>query len=300
MKKSTQMILNYFPMIEDHINDVDSVVLRDKTLSDLDNPEYTFLCLVWFFENPNKENFDLGILYKNLDDYWLSKALECIYVFFTKDTYLIKKPTFSIISDKDTLYNQADFVKYLDQYKSLHGRNFSRAMLNTYVKRGIVPQPDVVIGNNKYWNEESCEEYAKTLSESEDELFYDHEPKFEITEKRLYEDVTLNDDDFFFVVNSGSSYRTFELMRGILSNLKLHKIVHYRFFKKWQTVFHVGNEKILFRDGFSSGYRGGGSNNLVLVIMMGLEDSTVYDQDQLDDVLFNKKYDCSIITIDIL
>lgn len=166
MKKSIQMILDYFPMLEEHINDSESTLLRGEILSKLDNPQRTFLSLMWFFENPDNENFNLESLYKNLDGDWLSIALESIITFFSNDTYLIKEPTFSIVTEKATFFNQAEFVKFLDENKDVHGRNFSRPMLNTYLKRGDIPQPDLVVGNSKFWKEETCKSYLSSLKEN--------------------------------------------------------------------------------------------------------------------------------------
>ena len=163
MKKSTQIILNYFPMLEKHITYSGSAVLRDRVLTDLDEQQKTFLCLMWFFENPNEESFNLESIYKNLDDEWLSLALESIILFFSKDTYLIKNPTFSFVTEKSEFFNQTEFVRFLDENKHLHGRNFSRPMLNTYLKRGDIPSPDLVVGNSKFWERETCEKYVEFL-----------------------------------------------------------------------------------------------------------------------------------------
>src|SRR5690625_307986 len=129
MKKSTEMILKHFPMLEKHINDSDSIVLRDKILTDLDNQERTYLCLAWFFENPDSESFNIQSLYKNLDNDWLSIALELIVCFFANDTFLIKEPTFSLVTESNEYLNQAEFTKFLADNKEVHGLNFSRPML---------------------------------------------------------------------------------------------------------------------------------------------------------------------------
>ena len=166
MKKSTEMILKHFPILENHINDSGSAVLRDSILTELNSTERTFLCLAWFFENPDIESFNLETLYKNLDNDWLSIALELIVYFFANDTYLINEPTFSLVTEKSEYLNQANFTKFLNEHKNVHGKNFSRAMLNSYLNRGIIPEPDLELAGTKYWLKETCEEYLSSLSDS--------------------------------------------------------------------------------------------------------------------------------------
>ena len=164
MKKSSAMILKKFPFFERHLNDYASTILTDNALSNYNEVEQTFLRLLWFFENPEKENFNLESLYKNLSDEWLSFALESIFVFFKEDTYLIKNPSFSLVTEKSAYYNQSDFVRFLNENKHLHELNFSRPMFNSYLKRGHIPEPDLVVGGSKYWTKGSCEKYLHRVS----------------------------------------------------------------------------------------------------------------------------------------
>lgn len=166
MKKSSTMILDKFPFFEKHLNDYDSTILTDNALSEYSKTEQVFLRLLWFFENPDNENFNLESLYKHLSDGWLSFALESIVIFFKEDTYLMKKPSFSLVTEKSAYYNQSDFVRFLNENKHLHELNFSRPMFNTYLKRGHIPEPDLVVGGSKYWTKESCETYLNQISMS--------------------------------------------------------------------------------------------------------------------------------------
>lgn len=163
MKKSTQLILEKLPMLEKHMKDYDSHILSSETLEQFNDVEQTFLRLLWFFENPEKENFNIELIYQSLDDGWLSLALESIFVFFKEDTYLLKDPDFSLIKETDTFYNQSDFAVFLNEHKNVHQKNYSRQMVHTYLKRGLLPKPDLIIGNTKYWKEETSINYLKSL-----------------------------------------------------------------------------------------------------------------------------------------
>ena len=98
--------------------------------------EQVFLKWLVFFESPNTENFNLESLYEYLYNDSLELALEVIYLFFNKDTFLIKDPTHSIITDGDYYLNQTRFAEFLSE----NGLNYDKAKLNMYIKRGIVPK----------------------------------------------------------------------------------------------------------------------------------------------------------------
>lgn len=155
MKRATKEILTFFPNLKNHLNDNESAMLSDETLSTLMSMEQTFLKLAWFFENPDKENFNLETLYKTLEDEWLEFALEVIDLFFKNDTYLIKNQTTSFVTEKSTYLNQSQFADYLKE----HGLTYNRSKVNTYMKRGKLPGPDLVVGSTKYWLIATCENY---------------------------------------------------------------------------------------------------------------------------------------------
>ncbi|UOR11013.1 hypothetical protein [Halobacillus amylolyticus] len=121
--------------------------------------EQTFLKLAWFFENPEKENFNLECLYKHLENEWLEVALEVVNTFFRKDTFLIKNPTTYFVTEKDIYLNQSQFADFLTE----HDVPFTRHKLNSYLSRGVFPNPDMVAAGTKYWHQQTCEQYLGTL-----------------------------------------------------------------------------------------------------------------------------------------
>ena len=158
MKHTTKRIIEKFPMLEEKILAHESVLLAEEAIQSLDCIEQTFLKLAWFFENPNHANFDLTSLYKNLENDWLEWALELITLYFRQDTYLIKKPSFSIIKENDSNYlNQSQFANYLTE----HGLKYDRAKVKNYYDRGIIPEADLIISNTKYWSIESVQAYCE-------------------------------------------------------------------------------------------------------------------------------------------
>jgi len=166
MKKSTQEIISYFPSLKDYLQDNENILLTDEALSKLNDTEQVFLRLAWFFENPDKENFNLETIYKKLDGEWLSFALQVIFEFFEKDTYLLQETKFSVITEGSVYYNLADFARYLTN----NGCEFSRQKLNVYVKRGVTPDPDIIVAGVRYWAEgtvESFLHYQKVASEQQ-------------------------------------------------------------------------------------------------------------------------------------
>lgn len=154
---ASKKIIESFPILEEHVPSNESVILSDQILSKLNEVEQVFLRLIWFFENPEKENFNIEVLYKHLDNEWLEFALECIHTFFLQDTYLIKQPNHSIITDGDCYLTQSRFADYLSE----NGLKYDRSKLNMYVKRGIAPKADVIIGATNFWHVKTCEAFLK-------------------------------------------------------------------------------------------------------------------------------------------
>jgi len=164
MKHATKKVLDFFPILTEKVPNYDSVLLEETTLNELNDTEQVFLKLIWFFEKPTQNNFNLYDLLQYIDKDWLPFALECIVTFFYKDNYFENNRNFSIITNDTEYLNQANFTKYLNEHKDAHEKKFSRAMLNTYLNRGIIPEPDLEIAGTKYWLKETCEKYLKEIS----------------------------------------------------------------------------------------------------------------------------------------
>lgn len=157
MKIATEMILDEFPILEEEITANESVLLSNQALEKLSEVEQVFLRLAWFFERPEEENFNLDSLYNHLDNDWLEFALEVIYTFFHKDTYLIQNPTNSIITGKDIYMNQTRFANFLNE----NGLKYDKAKMSTYIKRGIIPPADITVSGTKYWERLTCENFLE-------------------------------------------------------------------------------------------------------------------------------------------
>lgn len=148
MKNSTRKVIESLPVLEKYLEDMDNVNFKN-----LNPVEKTFLDLVNFFEHPEKHDFQLQNIYQNLNDDWLLLALNAINLFFEKDTYLMKNATHSIIKEGDDYLNQKEFVDFLNE----NGENYSEAKMSVYVQRGIIPSPDLILSNTRYWLKSTCE-----------------------------------------------------------------------------------------------------------------------------------------------
>src|SRR5207253_2913317 len=93
MKRSTKRIMEMFPKLKGKLKAYENITLAEEALKGLNDVEATFLKLAFFFEEPESGNFNLGLLYKHLDNGWLEFALELMVQFFREDTYLIQQPT---------------------------------------------------------------------------------------------------------------------------------------------------------------------------------------------------------------
>lgn len=157
MRKTTQRIVKQFPFFEQKLQDCHNVLLFEQALQSLDSDvEKTFFKLAWFFENPEEESFDLGCLYKHLQDDWLEFALEVIAFYFKYDTYLIKESKSPLII-KDNYVSQSEFARILNE----KGLDYTQNKIAVYRQRGKFPQEDAVIGGVPYWTRESVEKFSE-------------------------------------------------------------------------------------------------------------------------------------------
>lgn len=147
MKNATKRIIEEIPVIEKY--------LKGDLPDQMDEHSKVFLNLALFFEQPNHNSFSMERLFE-LRDEWLELALETVHVFFAKDTYLINNPTHSFIKDEDFL-NQSRFVEFLTN----NGLKYSKAKLSMYIKRGTMPEPDLILNDTKYWHIKTCEEFLQ-------------------------------------------------------------------------------------------------------------------------------------------
>lgn len=158
MKKSTKRIIEIFPNFERKLKAYKNILLVEEAMKGLNKVEATFLKLAWFFEEPEHENFNIGLLYQHLDGEWLELALELMTQFFKEDTYLIQQPTISIIREgKDHFFNQTQFADFLFE----NGLNYDKRKLNVYYSRGKLPKADVSLAGKPYWNRSTVESFCK-------------------------------------------------------------------------------------------------------------------------------------------
>ena len=158
MKKATQHIIEKFPMFEDKLLAHENIELGADALKSLDPVQHTFLKLACFFENPDHKHFDLNTLYQQLEDDWLEWALELITLYFREDTFLIKKPSFSIVKENDSNYlNQSQFADFLME----NGLKYDRAKVKNYYDRGLIPAADLIVSGTKYWLKSTVQQYCQ-------------------------------------------------------------------------------------------------------------------------------------------
>jgi hypothetical protein len=158
LKRSTKRIIDTFPHFEDKLMAYKNILLVEEAMKGLNPVEATFLKLAWFFEEPEHENFNIGLLYQYLDNDWLELALELITQFFKEDTYLIEQPTMSIIRNGNNEYfNQKHFADFLSE----NDLNYDKRKLSVYYSRGKIPKPDVELAGTPYWSKSTVEYFCE-------------------------------------------------------------------------------------------------------------------------------------------
>jgi hypothetical protein len=162
LKKATKRIIETFPNFEGNLKAYENILLVEEAMKGLNQVEATFFKLACFFEEPEHENFNIGLLYQHLDNDWLELALELITQFFKEDTYLIQHPTFSIIREgKDYFFNQKQFADFLSE----SGLNYDKRKLNVYYSRGKIPKADIELAGTPYWSKSTVEDFCEQEKE---------------------------------------------------------------------------------------------------------------------------------------
>lgn len=163
MKKATSLVIEKLPILKDRIKADENMLVRQHALDGLDEVERTFLKLIWFFEEPESNDFDLKNLYMQLKDEWLVFALDVIDFYFKEDTYLIQESTDSVLISDDYL-DQNGASRYLES----KGLNFPQGKIATYILRGKFPREDLIISGKKFWRKSTIDKYASELQTKED------------------------------------------------------------------------------------------------------------------------------------
>lgn len=157
MKKAIAQIIEKLPCLKKHVQSNENLFMRQQALNELSNDvEKTFIQLVWFFEKPEQNQFELNLLYQHLNGKWLNFALETITLYFRQDTFLLPNPTDSVIISDDYL-DQNGASRFLAK-KGLS--NFPQSKIATYIQRGTFPREDILIAGKKFWKIKTIEDYA--------------------------------------------------------------------------------------------------------------------------------------------
>ena len=107
---------------------------------------------------PEYESFNIRWLYEYLDDGWLEFALELMVQFFQEDTYLIQKPTLSILRESgENYFNQKQFADFLSE----NGLHYDKRKLNVYYSRGKLPKADIELAGTPYWSKYTVEGFLR-------------------------------------------------------------------------------------------------------------------------------------------
>ena len=157
MKRSTKRIIEKFPKFKRKLKAYENILSVEEAMNGLTGVEAVFLKLAWFFEDPEQESFNIGLLYHHLDNEWLEFALELMSQFFREDTYLIQNPTHSILRETpDDYFNQKQFADFLSE----HGLNYDKRKLNVYYSRGKIPKADIELSGTPYWSKSTVEKFC--------------------------------------------------------------------------------------------------------------------------------------------
>ncbi|WP_242281149.1 hypothetical protein [Bacillus cereus group sp. BfR-BA-01347] len=160
MAKTTRLVLEHFPQLEKHIHAYENLFTSQQAFESLNTEEErVFLEMIWFFEKPEENSFDMRLLYKYLNDERLVFGLDLLSHYFKYDTYLIRNVDHSLILSAEDYVTQSEFGRLLQG----EGLNYNQRKIAMYRKRGKFVKEDVTVAGVPYWSKDTVQKYIDEL-----------------------------------------------------------------------------------------------------------------------------------------
>lgn len=115
--------------------------------------------MIWFFERPEVNSFDMKWLYKYLENERLVFALGLFAHYFKYDTHLVREVEHWLILSAEDYVTQSEFSRMLLDA----GLNYKQSKIALYRMRGKFVKEDVLIAGVPYWSKHTAEKYIEEL-----------------------------------------------------------------------------------------------------------------------------------------
>ncbi|HDR6289232.1 TPA: hypothetical protein QCU33_005363 [Bacillus cereus] len=160
MGQTVRLVLEHFPQLEKHIHAYENLFASQQAFDSLGSEEErVFLKMIWFFEKPEENSFDVSCLYKHVSNERLVFALDLLAHYFKYDTSLISNVDHSLILSAEDYVSQSDFGRLLQSV----GLNYNQRKIAMYRSRGKFVKEDVTVAGVPYWSKHTVEKYIDEL-----------------------------------------------------------------------------------------------------------------------------------------
>lgn len=159
MVRTTRLVLEHFPQLEKYIHAHENLFSSQQAFESLNPEERVFLEMIWFFEKPEVNSFDVRWLYKHLENERLVFALDLLAHYFKYDTHLVRKVEHSLILSAEDYVTQSEFSRMLIDA----GLNYKQSKIALYRMRGKFVKEDVLIAGVPYWSKDTARKYIDKL-----------------------------------------------------------------------------------------------------------------------------------------
>lgn len=158
MKNALKLIYQRYPIIE-------KAMANPPFSLDMNDEELVFYQLSIFFSNPNKHDFLLSSVQKDLEDEGLEFFLKVLKVFFEEVTGKLYNANMFIPLDHDDMneemyFKGSTFVKRIQE--EIPNTKFVPTMFWSYLaKKSTIPQPDLIIDSVKFWKSSTITQFIE-------------------------------------------------------------------------------------------------------------------------------------------
>lgn len=148
MKNALKLIYQRYPIIE-------KAMANPPFSLEMNDEELVFYQLSIFFSNPNRHDFLLSSVQKDLEDEGLEFFLKVLKVFYEEVRGKLYNANMFIpidheAMDEDMYYKGNTFVRRIQE--AIPNTKFVPTMFWSYLaKKSTIPQPDLIIDSVKFW-----------------------------------------------------------------------------------------------------------------------------------------------------
>lgn len=163
MNRALELIYQRYPIIEQAMD-------HPPFSLDMTDEELVFYQLSLFFLNPNRHDFLMSSVQRDLEDEGLEFFLSTLKTFYVSDTDKMYNANNLLRSDVEELdsnmyFKGSTFVKRIQE--EIPNTTFVQTMFWSYLStKTAIPQPDLIIDSVKFWKDSTINKFIEEEKET--------------------------------------------------------------------------------------------------------------------------------------